>query len=111
MAMIGRMVPEWRQVPFLAPEDADRLPTVHRQRIWEKPGHAEAVAEMLATEAGGWGEIFQPKAVRRMWRKARAGKGHRHYEGVFEQIVWRVGFESHLRELARAAHEPVTAGL
>ena len=47
VAMIGRMVPEWRQVPFLAPGDAERLPTVHRQRIWEKPGHAEAVAEML----------------------------------------------------------------
>ena len=46
-----------------------------------------------------------------MWRRARAGKGHRHYEGVFEQIVWRVGFESHLRELARAAREPVAAGL
>ena len=111
VAMIGRMVPEWREVPFLGSEDADRLPTVHRQRIWEKPGHAEAVGEMLATEEGGWGEIFQPKAVRRMWRKAQAGKGHRHYEGVFEQIAWRVGFESHLRDLARAAREPVATGL
>ena len=87
VAMIGRMVPEWREVPFLEREDPDRLPTVHRQRIWEKPGHAEAVGEMLATEDGGWGEIFQPKAVRRMWRRARAGRGHRHYEGVFEQVV------------------------
>jgi hypothetical protein len=106
LAVIGRLVPEWREVPFLKAEDAGRLPTVHRARIWEKPGHAEAVGEMLATEDGGWAEIFQPQVVRRMWRKARAGKGHRHYEGVFEQVVWRVGFEDHLDKLARAARGP-----
>jgi hypothetical protein len=42
--------------------------------------------------------------------EARAGKGHRHYEGGFEQVVWRVGFESHLAELARAARGPVRTG-
>jgi hypothetical protein len=103
LAMIASLVPEWRDVPFLRPEDTARLPTVHRARIWEKPGHADAVGEMLGSEDGGWAEIFQAELVRRMWRKALAGKGHRHYEGVFEQVVWRVGFEDHLDELARAA--------
>jgi hypothetical protein len=31
------------------------------------------------------------------------GKGHQHWEAIFNRIVWREGFEEHLRELARAA--------
>ena len=55
--------------------------------------------------AGGkaWPELFRRRPVRKAWKEARAGKGHEHWEAVFNRIVWREGFEEHLRELARAA--------
>jgi hypothetical protein len=105
--MIAGLVPEWAAIPFLGSEDGNRLPKVHRQRIWEKPGHADTLAEMIDSGSAGWTDIYRPRRVRRMLRKARAGKGHPHYEGVFERIAWRVSFEAHLSELARAARTPI----
>jgi hypothetical protein len=35
-----------------------------------------------------------------MWREARAGEGHSHYEAAFMRIAWRVCFTDHVRHLA-----------
>ena len=89
-------------MPFFEPDDAGPMPETRRARIWEKPGHAEAVEEMIA-DGDAWPELFRRRPVRGAWKDARAGKGHQHWEAVFNRIVWREGFEEHLRELARAA--------
>jgi hypothetical protein len=56
-----------------------------------------------------WPELFRRRPVRKAWKDARKGKGHQHWEAVFNRIVWREGFEEHLRELGRAAGEPAAS--
>jgi hypothetical protein len=102
LALIARLVPEWAEVPFFKPDEAGPLPETGRARIWEKPGHAEALEEMIK-DGRAWPKLFRRRAVRRAWKAARKGKGHQHWEAVFNRIVWREGFEDHLAELARAA--------
>ncbi len=97
--LIARLAPEWAQVPFYEPDDAGPLPEIHRARIWEKPGHAETVEEMIET-GKAWPELFRRRPVRKAWRDARKGEGHQHWEAVFNRIVWREGFEDHLADLA-----------
>ena len=100
--LIARLVPEWREVPFYAEEGRGSMPSLKRARLWEKPAHAEAVAQMLAA-GGRWAEIFDVDEVRKMWGEVAAGGGHHHYEGVFDRIVWRETYEAHLATLGRAA--------
>ncbi len=101
-------MPAWSEVPFFEPNDAGPLPEIRRARIWEKPGHAETVEEMIE-DGKAWPELFRRRPVRKAWKDARKGKGHQHWEAVFNRIVWREGFEEHLRELARAAGEPAAS--
>ncbi len=89
-------------MPHVEPDDAGPAPETRRARIWERPGDAEAVEEMIA-DGKAWPELFRRRPVRKAWKEARAGKGHEHWEAVFNRIAWREGFEEHLRELARAA--------
>ena len=102
--LIERLVPEWASVPFFEPDESGPLPEIRRARIWEKPRHAEALEEMLE-DGKAWPALFRRRAVRKAWKAARKGKGHQHWEAVFNRIVWREGFEDHLAELGRAAPE------
>jgi hypothetical protein len=102
LELIARLVPEWSEVPFFEPDEAGPLPEIRRARIWEKPGHAEVVEEMIE-DGKAWPELFRRRQVRGAWKDARTGKGHQHWEAIFNRIVWREGFEDHLRELGRAA--------
>ena len=101
-------MPAWSEVPFFEPNDAGPLPEIRRARIWEKPGHAETVEEMIE-DGKAWPKLFRRRPVRKAWKDARKGKGHQHWEAVFNRIVWREGYEEHLRELARAAGEPAAS--
>jgi hypothetical protein len=38
-----------------------------------------------------------------MWREAKAGEGHSHYEAAFMRIAWRVCFVEHARLLGASA--------
>jgi hypothetical protein len=114
LELIERLVPEWKGVPFFEPDDAGPLPEILRARIWEKPGHAEAVDEIIG-EGRAWPELFRRREVRRLWRRARKGSGHQHWEGIFNRVVWRECFDEHVRELARSASahpasDPSSAG-
>ncbi|HYX78913.1 MAG TPA: hypothetical protein VE727_06095 [Solirubrobacterales bacterium] len=102
LELIDRLVPQWTGVPFFEPNDAGPLPEILPARIWEKPGHAAAVDE-LVHEGRVWPELFRRREVRRMWSRARKGSGHQHWEGIFNRIVWRECFDEHVRELARSA--------
>ena len=50
--------------------------------------------------------MFDRRRVRKMWKQARKGKGHRHFETIFNRVVWRQAYEEHLRTLAKAAGAP-----
>jgi hypothetical protein len=100
--LINRLAPEWSQVPFYEPNGADPAPETQRARIWEKPGHAEALEEMIET-GKAWPKLFRRRQVKKAWKDAREGKAHPHWEAVFNRIVWREGFEDHLEALTRAA--------
>jgi hypothetical protein len=100
--LIARLVPAGSGVPFDEPADAGPPPEAGRAPIWEKPGDAEAAEEMIA-DGKAWPALFRRRAVRGAWKDARRGKGDERWEPVFDRIVWRQGFEEHLRELARAA--------
>ena len=110
LELIARLVPERSEVPFFDSDEAAPQPETRRARIWEKPGHAETVEEMIA-DGKAWPQLFRRRPVRGAWKDARAGKAHHHWEAVFNRIVWREGFEEHLRELGRAATPSPPAGL
>ena len=118
--LIARLAPAESEAPLAEPADPDPDPNVpecglwgvlrdvHRARIWERPGDAEAVEEMIA-EGKAWPELFRRRPVRKAWKDARAGKASEDWEAVFNRIAWREGFEEHLRELARAATTELSA--
>ena len=101
-ALIPRLVPEWAPIEFLNTKAKADLPEITRDYIWDKPGHAEHVDDVVRA-GGAWEEAFDRRRVRKMWKQARRGKGHRHFETIFNRVVWRQAFEEHLRTLARAA--------
>jgi hypothetical protein len=41
--------------------------------------------------------------IEEMWSEVKAGEGSADYEHVFYRLVWRVGYEEHLRRLGEAA--------
>jgi hypothetical protein len=92
--VVARLVPEWRRVDFFS-ADSEAMPEINRRRIWERPDEA-AVVDRLLHEGGGWEEIFDPDALRRMWSEVRSGEGSADYEHVFYRLVWRAAFEEHL---------------
>ena len=40
-----------------------------------------------------WHEIFEPRTVRKLWRRARLRRARGEWEHVFERIACRVAFE------------------
>ena len=99
--IVARLVPSWNEVPFFHGEAA-QMPEMNRDRIWEKPRHAEQLEEMLQRESL-WEELFDPERVREMWAEVKSGGGHGNYEPLFLRIAWRVGYEDHLRLLGDRA--------
>jgi hypothetical protein len=99
--IIGELVPEWKDVPFFEAESAP-LRETKQVRIWDKPGHSEELARIIA-EDSAWHEIFQPDVIRSMWDEARAGEARNYYEPAFTRVVWRTSFERHLDVLRAAA--------
>jgi hypothetical protein len=97
--VVARLVPEWAQVDFFS-SDSEEMPEIHRARIWERPREAAVVEEMIAGREG-WPEMLVPDRIEEMWRTVRSGGGSGHYEHVFYRLVWRAGYEEHLRTLAR----------
>ena len=99
--VVAELVPEWARVPFFR-SDSEQMPEIHRARIWQRTAEARAVEEMIASRQG-WPEMMRPERIEDMWREVRSGGGSADYEHVFYRLVWRVGFEEHLRALAQAA--------
>jgi hypothetical protein len=99
--VIGELVPEWRDIGFFRAERR-RMPSIRRQRLWEVPGDAAVVEEILAG-GGSWTEIYDPERATSAWRELRDGGGSSKWEAIFEGIVYRHTFDEHLRELSRAA--------
>lgn len=100
--LIPMLVPEWKPIGFLDTHDKPDLPEVARDYIWDKPGHAAAVEEII-DRGGSWTEIFEQRKVRKMWKQAGKGKGHRHFEPIFNRVAWRDAYDDHLATLGRAA--------
>jgi hypothetical protein len=99
--MLNRLLPKWNDVPYFesAPGSID---TLNRQRMWERPGFAEPLREMIDADEV-WGDLFDPAQVRGMWDEAVSGEAGPHHERVFMRIAWRSCFEDHLRTLGDAA--------
>ena len=99
--VIGELFPEWSDVPFFEAEAAP-LRETKQLRIWEKPGHSEEVALVIA-EDPVWHRAFDPDVIRGMWADALDGAARNYFEPTFTRVVWRATFERHLAELTRAA--------
>jgi hypothetical protein len=96
--VVARLVPEWADVDFFR-SDSEEMPEIHRARIWERPDEARAVEEMIAAREG-WPEMLVPERIEEMWREVCSGVGSADYEHVFYRLIWRAGYEQHLRTLA-----------
>jgi hypothetical protein len=97
-AILAELLPSWNEIPFFH-GGGGRMRPMKRPRIWDKPRHAEEMEEMLASPEL-WSDAFDPDRIQAMWREARAGEGHSHYEAAFMRIAWRVCFVEHTRRLA-----------
>jgi hypothetical protein len=69
-----------------------------RSRIWERPRHSRDMEEMIASPEL-WSDAFDPDRIQLMWREAKAGEGHSHYEAAFMRIAWRVCYVQHVERL------------
>jgi hypothetical protein len=96
--VIGELIPAWNEIPFFH-GGGGRMRPMKRPRIWERPRHSRDMEEMLASPEL-WSEAFEPDRIRAMWREAKSGEGHSHYEAAFMRIAWRVCFTRHLAGLA-----------
>lgn len=102
LEIIGRLVPEWREIPFHKRDQPSQMPSINRPRIWETD--VETLGEMIGEESA-WGDLFDADRVRTMFAEVQAGGGHSHYEQLFERLVWRVSYEDHLALLGRRGVE------
>ena len=101
--VIARLVPEWKDAPFFSEADPDAsMPEIKRNRIWDKEPDAGEVEEIIAG-GNAWPEIFERDRIVAMWEEVRSGEGSSDYEHIFDRVVWREAFETHVRELGRAA--------
>jgi hypothetical protein len=68
--------------------------------------------EMLASP-DLWSDAFDPERIQGMWREAKAGEGHSHYEAAFMRIAWRVCFAEHAERLGELipTDEPTPFGV
>ena len=98
-AVIQELMPAWNEIPFFH-GGGGRMRPMKRARIWERPRHSQDMEEMLASPEL-WSDAFDPERIRAMWRQAKAGEGHSHYEAAFMRIAWRVCFVEHARLLTR----------
>jgi hypothetical protein len=103
-AVLDELIPAWSAIPFFH-GGGGRMRPMKRPRIWEKPRHSEDMEEMLAS-AELWSDAFDPQRIQTMWREAKAGEGHSHYEAAFMRIAWRVCFAEHAERLARSVEQP-----
>jgi hypothetical protein len=97
-AVLDELMPAWTAIPFFH-GGGGRMRPMRRARIWERPSHSRDMEEMLASP-DLWSDVFEPDRIQGMWREAKAGEGHSHYEAAFMRIAWRVCFARHARRLA-----------
>jgi hypothetical protein len=97
-AVLDELMPAWNAIPFFH-GGGGRMRPMRRQRIWERPRHSRDMEEVLASPEL-WSDVFDPDRLHGMWREAKAGEGHSHYEAAFMRIAWRVCFAQHARRLA-----------
>jgi hypothetical protein len=95
------LVPEWAEVPYYK-ATRGRKPPIRRVRIWE--GSDGRAFRSILRDEDCWHEIFDPRTVRKLWRRARLRRGRGEWEHVFERITYRVAFEDWAREI-RAAQQ------
>lgn len=100
-AVLQELMPAWNEIPFFH-GGGGRMRPMKRARIWERPRHSQDMEEMLASSEL-WSDAFDPDRIQAMWREAKAGEGHSHYEAAFMRIAWRVCFVDHARLLTRRA--------
>jgi hypothetical protein len=99
-AVIGELIPAWNEIPFFH-GGGGRMRPMRRPRIWERTRHSRDMEEMLASPEL-WSGGFEPDRIQAMWREAKAGEGHSHYEAAFMRIAWRVCFAQHARRVAES---------
>ena len=99
-AVLDELIPAWNAIPFFH-GGGGRMRPMRRPRIWERPRHSGDMEEMLASPEL-WSGGFEPDRIQAMWREAKAGEGHSHYEAAFMRIAWRVCFAQHARRVAES---------
>ena len=109
-AVISELMPAWNQIAFFH-GGGGRMRPMKRSRIWERPRHSRDMEEMIASPEL-WSDAFDPDRIQMMWREAKAGEGHSHYEAAFMRIAWRVCYVQHVARLAERirADVPASAG-
>lgn len=98
--MIERLVPVWAEVPYFK-ANRGHFSRTTRKQIWES-SDAAVVADLVA-ETERWGDLFDPKDVRRLWSRVNSLRGIVSDESVFERLAWRAAYDEHLADLAQAA--------
>jgi hypothetical protein len=95
--LVGRLVPEWADIPFFKPT----RPTRPRRSTQQVRCLADAadreVFEQLLKEVDG----FDPRALSTLWAASAAGASSAAGEATLRQALWRAAFDNHLAHVNR----------
>jgi hypothetical protein len=95
-ALLGRLVPQWAEIPFFKPGPQD-VRKVVRTHVWQEPERDLITSIVMTPET--WEDAFAPSEVQRAWRTALAGMASPRDEHLLQRVVWRAVFEDHLAAL------------
>jgi hypothetical protein len=105
--IVAKLVPEWADVLFCKSKDGGPLPEIYRARMWEKPGHAETVEELINTGTA-WPTSSAATPSSACGNRPAAARATSTGKPSSPRRVGGESFEAHLRELSRAASAEAT---
>ncbi|GAB2645947.1 hypothetical protein [Kribbella swartbergensis] len=93
--LVGRLIPEWADVPFFKPavRSAGARPRV--RRLADAPDR-DVIEELLRDVDG-----FDQQALNTLWAASTAGASSAAAEAALSQALWRATFDQHLDEVNR----------
>ena len=96
--LVGRLVPEWADIPFFKPAQPTPRRTSTRIRCLADAPDRNLIEAMLADVEG-----FDPQALNTLWAASIAGASSAAAEATLRQALWRATFDEHLAEVNIAA--------
>jgi hypothetical protein len=92
-ALITRLVPQWKDVPFFRASLSQRQAVMMR-RLGDDP--ERDVITTILNDGGAWADAFDMAALRNAWDRSVNGQTGQREEHLLQRAIWRAVFDDHL---------------